>query len=240
MTINTDEILEDILSTTPQTGLVARPENRGRGKGALHLDAQVVRELEEEDLVAASSHKTNSEPTPLQSIRMSHHRVAQLMAQGYKNVDISRKTGYSQSRLSILKNDPAFQDLVASYKDVVDSVFADTAELLQHCTDDTLALLQERLLDDPDSFTNAQLNELLKTFADRSGFGPQNKTVNEHNVNFLAPEKIQELKAKAKELQHGETKKITQEKLLSDNREPTRSTPDEEASVIEVEETEGG
>ena len=51
-------------------------------------------------------------PSSLKRIRDIHHYIARLVAEGRRTTDIARETGYSISRISILKSDPAFAQLV--------------------------------------------------------------------------------------------------------------------------------
>jgi hypothetical protein len=81
-------------------------------------------------------------------------------------------TGYSPGRISQLENDPAFSALVADYRQESKSVFADMAERMSNLSLDALELIQERLQDTPETFTVPVLLDMVKAFADRTGFGP--------------------------------------------------------------------
>src|SRR6266436_275865 len=67
------------------------------------------------------------EPRPPQNrpkaMRETHHRLARMVAAGFRTEEILRLTGFSSTRLLQLRHDPAFQELVAAYKDKVDEAY---------------------------------------------------------------------------------------------------------------------
>lgn len=83
--------------------------------GPPRLSAEVIRSLTPSDLLKLKDPK-GSKPSPVLRFRDSHHRLARCIALGFSDVRISGMTGYSQSRISILKSDPAFQDLIEVYR----------------------------------------------------------------------------------------------------------------------------
>lgn len=244
-----DMVLEELtaeLLDGPQLLENAGKSLRGVGKKAQALVATMVRELTPEDIDQVGEAQVGVNQTPLlKDLKSSHHRLAQLLAKGYKDIDAARITGYSQSRISILKNDPAFKELMSHYTALVDDAFADTVEKMKHVTDDALSILHERMLDEPESFSNTQLVETVKTIGDRAGYSPITKS-----VNLNAPVDAQTLaaiKEKVKGRQHGQVKQINQEAVDAeysvlqgnrgaDYREAVPTTPD----VCEASEVQGG
>ena len=55
-------------------------------------------------------------------LRESHHIVARLLASGLSVGEVAAEVGYTVTRIAVLKNSPAVQDLIARYRD------EDTAE----------------------------------------------------------------------------------------------------------------
>lgn len=141
------------------------------------------------------------QPPQLTKLRESHHQLARLLARGLRPVEVSAITGYSQSRISILKADPAFQELIAHYLEVEDSASADIAGQLFSLGADVLAELRDRLQDSPESFGNGALMELLTKLLDRTGFGPTAKIQSTHI--HVTGEELAKLKQLAKETQIG-------------------------------------
>lgn len=61
-------------------------------------------------------------PSSLKRIRDVHHRIARRVAAGKGTGEIAQELGYSMSRISILKGDPAFQQLVEVYRKRLDEI----------------------------------------------------------------------------------------------------------------------
>lgn len=59
-------------------------------------------------------------PTRVAKFRDSHHAIARCYALGLRDCEVAAQTGYSLSRLSILKSDPAFGDLIERYRSIGD------------------------------------------------------------------------------------------------------------------------
>ena len=92
-------------------------------RGAVAKDRSIlaVRELVREDLSALKEKRALG--PAVARFRDPHHRLARLFAVGLRYEDICAKSGYSYNRISSLARDPAFQDLIASYRDKVDKAF---------------------------------------------------------------------------------------------------------------------
>jgi hypothetical protein len=112
-----------------------------------------------------------------------HHCIARLVAQGEAGYAIAMATGYSQSRISILKADPAFQELVEHYRSKVEEVGHEAAVDINRkmvaVLSDSLEVMHDYVLGgDPDI---RNVNDIGKFVADRAGFGPASKST---NTNF--------------------------------------------------------
>src|SRR5215467_6225029 len=93
----------------------------GRGRPPKRPAISHVRELSLADLAGLKRAK----PNPIKRFRDSHHLMARLFASGLRVSEVAELTGYSISRVSIFHNDPAFQNLVASFRKVEDEVAKD-------------------------------------------------------------------------------------------------------------------
>lgn len=62
--------------------------------------------------------------------RDPHHNVARLLALGMKQKDVAAATGYSANRISQLEASPAFQELLALYRQQVAEKFTENADEL--------------------------------------------------------------------------------------------------------------
>jgi hypothetical protein len=130
---------------------------------------EVRRELNAGDLDALLHPPPVGAVTPsLGQIRHAHHTLAMLLAEGRKGVEISGITGYSPSRISILQGDPAFQELVAYYREQKEAVYLDVHQRLATLGMTAIEELQQRFEDRPEGFTNREVKEILESALDRS------------------------------------------------------------------------
>lgn len=163
---------------------------RTSGRAGKSILAEVVRELTPADLALLETERGVKAPS-VKRIRDSHHAVARCVAEGKTGLEIQLITGYSASRISILKGDPAFQELVSFYAERVseirDQAFVDTQAKLAAIGSDALDEIADRLNDKPESFDNEELESLAKLALDRTGHGPQSKSTNLNvNVDYAA------------------------------------------------------
>jgi hypothetical protein len=89
--------------------------------------------------------------------------------------------GFTPSRVSILKADPTFNQLVVTYRKVIEEHFTDVAEKLAVMTGVAADEVIERLEDDPKAFETDQLLKIITTGADRIGLAPNGSGRNSGN-----------------------------------------------------------
>lgn len=104
-------------------------------------------------------------------LRSRHHKLAQLLATGMSEGEAAIMTGYSGSRISILKADPAFKELLEYYRDNDSRMSLEVQERMRQIASESLEEIQHRLDEDTDSFTNAELIKLAEGMLDRTGHG---------------------------------------------------------------------
>lgn len=132
----------------------------------------------------------------LAKIRDVHHALARCIASGMTNNEAAAVTGYSHVRISILNSDPAFKELVSSYRKDINDKWADLGAKMTSFQSDLIDELRERFETEPEKFSNNFIHETIKTFADRTGFGPKTTQV---NVNIDLAERLK----RARELAEG-------------------------------------
>lgn len=139
--------------------------------------AEQLRELTVPDLALLDVER-GIKPPALIRIRESHHAVARALAEGLTNAEVSIRTGYSASRISILKRDPAFVELTEAYAMGVKAEFELAQTLARGVTMTALQEIQERLEDDSDQeISLGQLTDIIDTTAKVAGLtGQPNKT----------------------------------------------------------------
>ncbi len=164
------------------------------GRAPKPLVAEVVRELCPGDFALLATER-GVEAAPLKRLGERHHALAKLLAQGTPPGEAAIVTGLSGSRVSILKADPAFQELVAFYKQKVDAEYLDMHATLAGLSLDAAQTLRDRIDEDPDAISVGQLIEVVKLGADRTGFGP--KSTQDVNVHVGLAEKMQAARERA-------------------------------------------
>lgn len=154
---------------------------RTRGRAAKPMNPVAVRDLVPSDMEALGEEK-GSAPSAIKRISDRHHALARNLASGMSERDAGIICGLCSSRVSILKADPAFQQLLNFYRDGVTEVYRDMHEKLAGISSTALDELSERLEETPEKVTTGQLLDVIKMGADRTGFGPQTTSTN-LNVN---------------------------------------------------------
>lgn len=170
---------------------------RTKGRKLSPLELEILGPIEPTDLLEREAERQlpSSETPTVAKLRSVHHEIAQLLASGMSETDVAAVTAYSLSRISVLKADPSFRDLVQFYREKKTAAFADVQKRLATLSLDAVGELQERLAEKPESISNSQLIELAKVSLDRAGFSPVAKTQNV-NVN-ISKEELDELRAAA-------------------------------------------
>lgn len=154
------------------------------GRAAKSLHAEVVRELTQSDLALLATER-GVQPTHVQRITDRHHALARCLASGMSATEAGLCTGYTASRISVLRGDPAFEELIAFYRADRGAEVLDLQAKFTALAKDATTEIQERLELEPASFGLDQLLDTVKLAADRSGNGPQSKTTNLNvNVNL--------------------------------------------------------
>jgi hypothetical protein len=139
------------------------------------MSAEVERELDMSDIEALLGERGVAAPQ-IVNIRERHHALARHIAEGKKPGEAAILCRYSQSRMSVLLADPAFNELVAHYREVVNENFVDFQKKLADLAIDAASILQDRMEDTPDEMSDSLLLQVVQVGADRTGHGPSQKT----------------------------------------------------------------
>lgn len=171
-------------------------EFKTKGRKLSALELEILGPIEPQDLIAREEGDLpTSEAPTIAKLRGIHHEIAQLLAQGLSETEVSAITSYSLSRISILKRDPSFKDLVAFYQKQKTEQFVDVQKRLATLSLDAIGEIQERLAEKPDSISTSQLIELSKVTLDRAGYSPVAKS---QNISVsMSAEELRELRQAA-------------------------------------------
>lgn len=137
------------------------------------------RELDWDDLQRLPEHRGVGAGR-LQRIRSVHHKIAKMMAAGCANVEIAAVVGMHQSRISILRGDPAFQELLAHYESVEEEVWQDVRERAAQLGMTAAEVIQDRLIEEPDGIGTKTLLDIMSRGLDYGGHKPAEKSVHAH------------------------------------------------------------
>lgn len=160
------------------------------------LDSTHIVAVEEHLASGAAIGVKNS---PLLAIRHTHHRLAQYLAMGMDETRAAKLCNYNPSRVSTLKSDPAFMELLAYYTREVKEEFADFVTSAKDLSMDFLGQLRDVLETKPETLTPSMLLESIKVLADRSGNAPTMKSVNV-NVNADVGAKLDAARARLRNI----------------------------------------
>lgn len=154
------------------------------GKLNEDLMPQVVRALTRQDMkLAGTKPKVPVKVSSLKRLSERHRNLARIIASGVPVWEAASMSGYTETRISMLKSDPAFANLVRFYAENKDAIFETMYEKLSGMGSEAADLLRERMEEAPDEITTPALLDMVKVGADRTGHGPQSTNVNV-NVNI--------------------------------------------------------
>lgn len=148
--------------------MLISPPGKGRRPAPIHYGPP--RPLSEADIAAMwDPQNAGQKNAPrIKTLRYNHHLLAKAVAAGKTLLECSQLCGLTVYRISDLKNDPAFQELVSFYADELNEVYVDVHQRMAALGTSVLEELQERFEESPDKFTKRELLELFTTMADRS------------------------------------------------------------------------
>lgn len=147
-------------------------DQRPRGKPD-PLVISLVRELTQADLARLGEALPTTVP-PLQKARAIHHKQAQLLAEGRSNEEVASIVGTTSARISVLRNDPTFRELLALYTDQQQTLEFESQTRIHHTLVDVLELaateLQDRLIDEPTrkALPTSEIRKIAEFAGDRT------------------------------------------------------------------------
>jgi len=159
------------------------------------VEFNYVRELSEADaLLIQSGACPATKPTAIQEVRDRHHWIAKLVADGISDIEISAIVGMSPGRVGVLRNDPAFIELVSHYTEVRTALGIDITQRLSYLSGAVTQEMARRLEESPEEISNKDLIKLGEVVLDRSGHGASS-TVHVKTTDTVAF--LKELRAKS-------------------------------------------
>ncbi len=144
-----------------------------RGKISTKPEILSVRPLTREDLGLIAERKADSDGRPLQGavrrFRDPHHQVARLFASGLRLREVADRCGYSYQRIHVLHSDPAFQQLIAKYREKVDASFVANADEFYDLATANMRKAETMIAERLEKAEEEDIDLPLKTLIDISG-----------------------------------------------------------------------
>ncbi len=129
---------------------------------------------------------------PVKKLRDAHHRLAMMFAAGLRNHEIAAETGYTPTRISVLRRSPMMEELVEHYRALVaeglKEGLVDYYGTMARGRNLSMQMMVDQLVDAEESGEDLPLRTLAslhEQFADRTGYGKRSTQVNV-NVDFAA------------------------------------------------------
>lgn len=171
---------------------------RTTGRAARLPEALNVRALSATEVDAHSAREVGEKVPPLKRLSSRHRHLARLIACGRTTSEAALATGLTASRVSILRSDPTFCELVAHFQHERDELFESFEKQMAGLAEDVVAELRTRIEENADQFDNGELERLLSRLADRTGHAP--KRVEEKNINFNIGQRLDEARRRVEAL----------------------------------------
>jgi hypothetical protein len=163
------------MSGRAQETTLAQLEQVALAKMTLPVEpCEVVRNIEPRDLpllaqeLREKNWQISAPERSLSTLRTGHQQLAQLLASGINDLDASMITGRSVTSIRTLRVDPAFKELLVYYAEQQEQIKFDAYTRLVTLGGTAMDVLQERLEDQPDKFTNNELRQIVESTMDRS------------------------------------------------------------------------
>lgn len=160
-------------------------------KGQIVKDRVIesIRSLTREDLARLKEPRAI---TPVKTFRDSHHRLARLIASGARMADVVAQSGYSHVRINTLMPDPAFQNLIQHYREMVNEAFVESVDAYHELATSNMLKAERMLADKLDQASEddtllptRDLIAISRDAADRFGYGKRQTNLNV-NMDFAA------------------------------------------------------
>lgn len=159
----------------------------GPGRPVVPVNAEYLRDLTEADIALMALQPLGSQPPGLKRVTDRHHMLARLLAGGMPEGEAAIVTGYDVSRISILKNSPAFEELLALYRAEAHREFASALEHMGGLARDAILELRDRLEENGERFSNNELIKMATELTDRTE-GREEAKVRPEIIELVAPE----------------------------------------------------
>lgn len=141
-----------------------------------------ARPVTAEDLVMLRDRPKAGAP-PRKKLRYRHHALARALASGMREGAAAVVTGFAPVTVSILKQDPAFKELMTFYATEEGRGFDAVRAQLLGVGQKFVEEIERRVSEAPDELTMRDLRETGTLLLDRAGFGPAQSSTHEVHIH---------------------------------------------------------
>lgn len=148
-----------------------------------------VRVLSREDLPLLREKRP---PGIVQRLSDPHHRLARLLASGIRRWEAAERSGYSLARVTMLCEDPSFQNLVEHYRKEVTAIWAENIDTYYELATSNMVKAERQIAEkleaaetEGEALPTRDLIAISRDAADRFGYGKKQTNLNV-NVDFAA------------------------------------------------------
>lgn len=161
------------------------------GRPEQFCEFEIIGEMTSADVVKLEARPAAQ--NQIAKLRERYHGLARILSAGVPDVVASQMTGYTLERIRMLARDPTFQELMEFYSENKDAEYhRDLRARMEGAALDAADELRDRLENNPESIKTPQLLEIVKHFADRTGYGPS--STQNVNVNVGLAKRMEEAK----------------------------------------------
>ena len=140
------------------------------------------RPITEEDLVALKA-RPKAETPPRKKLRYKHHALARSLAAGMQESAAAAITGFAPVTVSILKQDPAFAELLRFYASEEGKGFDQVRAQILGVGLQFVEEIQRRVTETPEEVTMKDLRETGGMLLDRAGVGPAQSSTHDVHIH---------------------------------------------------------
>jgi len=155
-----------------------------------------AREITEEDLAALAGPRGHVD-APRKKLRHKHHTLARALATGMTNIQAATIAGYTPQMVVILRNDPAFLDLIDFYASEAGKGFDRLAEQTLRTSAIGLDAIERRLEREADNMKMGELRDTTFGLLDRAGYGTKSQGATEVHLHAHFAEKLEAARRRA-------------------------------------------
>jgi len=199
--------------------------------------------LSEEELPVIQEYRAVEQNRPrLEKIRAVHHKIAQMLASGMREMDVAAATGKHFNTITTLKKDPSFRELMEHYQEEEHAIWVDVRQRAAQLGMSAIEAIEERVEENPEDIPTKTLLSVMQGGLDYGGHRPAERR---ENLDVKATpddiEKIKQRRQGGKDVsEYSRRQNVNIRQAPDGEPEPAEGSIIEEEDSTEPESSEGG